>query len=106
MADTLRLRVVTPEGSRVDEEAASVTVRSEVGELCLLPQHRPILAALLPGRLVLERAGGEREIFAIDRGFLEGGPDCANVITERCVGAGELNPEDAARLEVSGSDER
>jgi len=93
MAEIMRLRVVTPDGSRLDEEVLAVTARSEVGEFCVLPNHRPILAALKAGRLVVERAGGAKEIYAVDRGFFEGGPDHVNVITAGFGSRDELDAE-------------
>lgn len=92
---SLHIRVVTPLGGRLDERARSVTACSEHGEFCMLPEHRPILAALKPGRLLVEREDGETLVFACDRGFLEGGPDHVNVITQRCAEPGEI---DAAAL--------
>ncbi len=65
MGENLRLRVVTPNGPVLDEEAIAVTACSELGEFCVLPEHRPILSALSVGRLVVEhpegRAGFESE---------------------------------------------
>jgi len=90
-ATKLVLKVVTPQGPVVDEVVAAVTARSDLGEFCVLPQHRLILAALEPGRLLVSRAEGGVSTFAIDKGFLEGGPDHANVITARCVEADDLD---------------
>ncbi len=101
MSETLRLKVVTPEGSRLDEEVAAVTARSENGEFCILPDHRPILASLLAGRFLVERSGGETEIFVVDRGFFEGGPDHVNVITQRCVTLDDLD-QGSLESEASG----
>jgi ATP synthase F1 epsilon subunit len=86
----LELKVVTPQGPVVGETVASVTARSDLGEFCVLPMHRLILAALEPGRLMVQKQGGEVTTYVIDKGFLEGGPDHANVITARCVAAEEV----------------
>jgi ATP synthase F1 epsilon subunit len=94
---TLELKVVTPQGAVVGETVESVTARSDLGEFCVLPMHRLILAALEPGRLLVQREGGEKVTYAIDKGFLEGGPDHANVITARCVEATDV---DAAEVEA------
>jgi F-type H+-transporting ATPase subunit epsilon len=97
MAETLKLKVVTPEGAVVDEDVAGVTARSDLGEFSVLPQHRLILAALEPGRLIVERPdGGSSTTYAVDKGFLEGGPDHANVITQRCVDPEDIDAEAVA----------
>ena len=84
MSTDLRLRVVTPSGPVVDISASSITACSDVGEFCVLPEHRPILAALKPGRFMFE-SGGENRIYVMDVGFFEGGMDHANVMTQHCV---------------------
>ena len=93
---TLELKVVTPQGPVIDEIVEAVTARSDLGEFCVLPQHRLILAALEPGRLLVQQEGGSSRTFAIDKGFLEGGPDHANIITARCVEDDEIDPEEVA----------
>ena len=87
---TIKLKVVTPVGSAVDEIANAVTAQSELGEFCILPDHRPILTSLETGRLVVDQTDGEKAIYVLERGFLEGGPDHVSVITQRCVEASEL----------------
>lgn len=105
MSTTVRLKVVTPSGSALDEDVAAVTARTEVGEFCLLPEHAPLLGALVPSVLTVTRVDGEKKRFAIDRGFFEGGMDHAHVITERCVAAEDLDAEAEQReLERIGKD--
>ena len=91
MKELLKIRVVTPKGSVLDTEAASLTAQGDLGEFCVLPNHRPILSALLPGRMIAETLNGEKIAYAIDRGFLEGGPDHVNAITERCAKKEDLD---------------
>ena len=91
MTGLLRLRVVTPGGSLINEEVAAFTGRSDFGEFCILPEHRPILASLVAGRMIVEKTGGAKVLYALDRGFMEAGPDHVNVITERCVPAEALD---------------
>jgi ATP synthase F1 epsilon subunit len=95
MTERIRLRVVTPDGARLDEEVTAVTARSEIGEFCVLPAHRPILAAIRAGRLLVRRINGETARFAVDRGFFEGGLDHVNVIT-----GGFAAPEDLDAAEI------
>jgi F-type H+-transporting ATPase subunit epsilon len=91
MAESLLLKVVTPEGSLLDEEVATFTGRSDLGEFCILPQHRPFLASLVAGRMLIEHVNGEKKSYALDKGFLEAGLDHVNVITERCIPAEDLD---------------
>jgi F-type H+-transporting ATPase subunit epsilon len=91
MADSLDLKVVTPKGSLLNKKVASFTGCSDLGEFCILPEHRPLLASLVAGRMIVEQQGGEKKTYALDRGFLEAGIDHVNVITERCLAAEDLD---------------
>jgi ATP synthase F1 epsilon subunit len=91
MADSLDLKVVTPKGSLLNEKVASFTGCSDLGEFCILPEHRPLLACLVAGRMIVAQQGGEKKTYALDRGFLEAGIDHVNVITERCLAAEDLD---------------
>ncbi len=101
MTETLRVKVVTPSGSLIDEDAVSFTSVSSMGQFCILPDHRPIMAALVTGGMVTALPDGTKAIYALDRGFLEAGGDHVNVITEQCVPAEKL---EAATLEAEIKD--
>lgn len=105
MAETLKVKVVTPKGSLIDEEAASFTARSALGEFCILPQHRPIMAAIVVGPMVIESVESGKLAFALDRGYMEAGSDHVNVITERCVPSKDLDRAGLER-EVSELEEQ
>ena len=98
MREILRVRVVTPDGPILDEEVVAVTACSEqLGEFCVLPEHRPILAALGAGRLVTKRSDGGTDTFVTDTGFFEGGPEHVNVITQRCVRVSDIDISQVVR---------
>ena len=99
MAQTIRLKVVTPAGSVIDKDVLSVTACSDVGEFCVLPEHCPILASLAAGRFLVETANDTQDTYVIDRGFFEGGIDHANVITQYCVSASDIDSE-AVKAEI------
>jgi len=91
MSGTLRLKIVTPEGSLLDEDVASVTARSEVGEFCVLPEHCSILASLSAGRFIVEATDGTKTGYVVDNGFFEGGADHTSVITQKCILIKDIN---------------
>ena len=49
MADTISLEIVTPDGLKLKEQVNELTAPSVQGEFGVLPQHRPMLAALATG---------------------------------------------------------
>jgi F-type H+-transporting ATPase subunit epsilon len=93
MAKTLSLKVVTPTGPVVEKVVTAFTARSDIGEFCILPGHALLLTSLAAGRMIIAGDEGGEETFALDTGFLEGGPGHVHVITDHCEAAGDINAE-------------
>lgn len=91
MSDTFHLNVVTPSGAALEQEVASFTVSSKQGEITVLPGHCLLLSALEAGRMVAFSKEGEAETYAVAGGYLEAGPDHANVICDRCKAAKDID---------------
>jgi F-type H+-transporting ATPase subunit epsilon len=70
MADTIRLRIVTPSRLVFDEEVEEVTAPGELGEFGVLPNHIAFLSTLVPGELSYKQSGN-RVILAISGGYAE-----------------------------------
>jgi F-type H+-transporting ATPase subunit epsilon len=94
MADTLRLRIVTPERLLLDEDVDEVTAPGVVGEFGVLPNHTTFLSALQPGRLLYKR-GGQTQAMAISGGFAEVINNVMTVLTDSAELPGEINVERA-----------
>jgi F-type H+-transporting ATPase subunit epsilon len=74
MAETLKLSVVTPEGSLFSGEASFVAAPAWDGEVGILPGHAAMIAALGTGemRIVRGTLGGEvTDRYAVRGGFLQ-----------------------------------
>ncbi len=91
MTDSFHIKVVTPSGAALEKEASSLTIFSKQGEITLLPGHCLLLSALEAGRMTVFSKEGDKQVFAVAGGYLEAGPDHANVICDRCVSAEELD---------------
>lgn len=94
MADTLRLRVVTPERLLLDEEVDEVTAPGTAGEFGVLPNHTTFLSSLQPGRLTYKR-GGQARPLAVSGGFAEVVDNVMTVLADSAEFAGEINVERA-----------
>nr|NLI50637.1 F0F1 ATP synthase subunit epsilon [Propionibacterium sp.] len=69
--DTLFVEVVCADGRVWEGEARSVVARTTEGDIGILPRHEPILSVLVPcAAEILTTTGTEREIVAIDGGFI------------------------------------
>ena len=65
----LEVHLVTPEREVWAGEADFVTARGVDGDLGVLPDHAPLLAALAVGPVFID-AGGSRTAVVVDGGFL------------------------------------
>ena len=66
----MNLKVLLPAEVLVHEDAAKVTAEAHNGSFCLLPKHVDFVAALVPGILSFETAGGREAFVAVDEGIL------------------------------------
>lgn len=73
MADadaTLWVEVVSADGRVWEGEALSVVARTTEGDIGILPRHEPVLSVLVPSAAEILTTKNEREIVAVDGGFL------------------------------------
>ena len=72
MVGSLHCVITSPEGSVFNGEGSSVVVTATDGELCILPRHAPLIAALGNGeaRVTLGK-DGRRARFFIHGGFCQ-----------------------------------
>src|SRR3954466_1994413 len=103
MADTIALEIVTPDGLKLKEAVNELTAPSVQGEFGVLPQHRPMLAALATG-IVTYIQDGKSESVAVGPGFVEVAADKALLLTDRFIRKDDI---DAVRapLELKEVDE-
>lgn len=103
MAETLHLRVVTPERLLLDEAVDEVTAPGTIGEFGVLPNHITFLSSLQPGRLSYQR-GGQARLLAVSGGFAEVTDNMMTVLTDSAEFADEINVE-RARAALQAAEE-
>jgi F-type H+-transporting ATPase subunit epsilon len=96
----MQLVVVTPKGSKVNTQVASVTVPGQLGELGVLPGHRPLITSLAIGMLTYSD-GGKTKHLATTEGFMEVHDDEIVVVTQTAEDPDEI---DATRAKKSLDD--
>jgi F-type H+-transporting ATPase subunit epsilon len=98
----LDLHLVTPEREVWAGEADFVIARSVAGDIGILPEHAPTLAALAVGPVFIE-AGGQRTAVVVDGGFLHigelGDGTRVDILAEHAVPQDELSREDPAEYD-------
>jgi F-type H+-transporting ATPase subunit epsilon len=98
MADEhkLEVEVLTPEGEVFSGEVQQVSTRTTVGEIGILANHVPVLAALEPTELRLHISDSETESYAQAHGWLQVFANQALLLVEEAIPPDQL---DAGRLQ-------
>lgn len=79
------VEVLTPEGEVWSGEARQVSTRTEVGEIGILANHAPVLAALRPTELRLHLSESETKTYAQAHGWLQVYGNRARLLLEEAV---------------------
>lgn len=95
------VEVLTPEGEVWSGEARQVSTRTEVGEIGILANHAPLLAALRPTELRLRISDSETRRYAQAHGWLQIYGNRARLLLEEAVPPEDL---DAGALKEQLSD--
>ena len=85
------VEVLTPEGEVWSGEARQVSTRTEVGEIGILANHAPVLAALRPTELRLHISDGETKRYAQAHGWLQVYGNRARLLLEEAIPPEDLD---------------
>ena len=85
----LEVHVVTPEQEVWTGDADMVVATAIDGEIGIMPDHAPLLAALDVGRLSID-TGGTKEEAAVDGGFLHVKDNRVDVLAEHAEMGGDV----------------
>lgn len=69
-SNTLKIKIVTPDGVLCSEVAHKVNLQTESGEITILPDHIPLVSVLKPGLIRVTTEHKELE-FRAQKGVLE-----------------------------------
>lgn len=86
----IRLKVLTPTQTVVDETATQVRAEGLEGAFCLLPRHRDWVAALVPGIVGFTTPAGLEYFVAVDQGVLSKRGAEVLIAVRRAVREGDL----------------
>jgi F-type H+-transporting ATPase subunit epsilon len=97
MAKPFRVDVVSPEATVWSGEATFVVARTPDGEIGIMADHEPLLAALVTSAVEVEGTDGSRTTIGVHGGFLQVLRNQVTLLTDRAqISTG--TKEDAARL--------
>ena len=112
MPDTLKLEIVTPDGTIYSEDVEMVTLPGVEGQMGVYPRHVPLMTQMVPGE-VIARKDGHDYFLAVGEGLIEIISDHVAILTDMAIAAehiDEAKVEEArrraeARLQEKLSDE-
>ncbi len=85
------VEVLTPEGEVFSGEVSQVSTRTKVGEIGILANHAPLLAALQPTELRLFGGDGEPTRYAQAHGWLQVFGNHARLLLEEAIAPEDLD---------------
>ncbi len=101
----LRVEVVSAEGIAWEGDALSVTARTVEGDLGILPNHEPFLAILVPCVAEVLTTENNREVVAVDGGFISVSDNRVSLLSQFARIAQEIDLEHAER-ELAAAERR
>jgi F-type H+-transporting ATPase subunit epsilon len=112
MAETLKLEIVTPDGTAYSEDVEMVTLPGVEGQMGIYPRHVPLLTQMVPGEVIVSK-GGEEYFLAVGEGLIEVTGDHVALLTDMAIAAEKIDEAKAeearqraeARLQEKLSDE-
>ena len=100
MDDTLRLEIVTPDGTAYSEDVNMVTLPGVEGQLGILPRHIPLMTPMVAGEMIVRKNGQDR-CLVVGEGFVEITGDHVAILTDLAIAAeniDEAKAEEARQL--------
>ena len=94
--DKLRLVIVTPERTLLDEPASALRFPLYDGDIGILPGRLPLIGRLGCGELKVTTSAGERSFF-VDGGFVQVLGSTVSLLTHRAVPVESLVAADAEK---------
>jgi F-type H+-transporting ATPase subunit epsilon len=99
------VEVLTPEGEVWEGEVRQVSTRTEIGEVGILANHAPLLAALRPTELRLRISDSEVKRYAQAHGWLQVFGNRARLLVEEAIPPEDLDPG-ALKEQLSDAEQR
>jgi F-type H+-transporting ATPase subunit epsilon len=95
VADTLKLEIVTPDGTAYSEAVEMVTLPGAEGQMGIYPRHIPLLTQMVPGEIIVSK-GGQEYFLAVGEGLIEVTGDHVALLTDMAIAAEKI---DEAKVE-------
>jgi F-type H+-transporting ATPase subunit epsilon len=95
MADTLKLEIITPDGTAYSQDVEMVTMEAVEGQIGILPLHTRLMTQLVPGEMIVLR-GGQEDLLAVGEGLVIATGTRVSVLTDMAIAEDKI---DEAKVE-------
>ncbi len=95
---TLKVTVVTPEGSAYEGMAKHVVAPAFDGEMAFYPMHAPLVGVLGHGELRVTRTDGHTEYFYLAGGVVQVADDEVSILAETVTRAQDIDTTEAEAM--------
>ena len=97
MADAMQVEVVSADRVVWSGRSANIIAKTVDGEIGILPGHSPMLGVLESSAVVIYREDGQREVVAVEGGFISVAQGRVSILSEYARLSGEVTVADAER---------
>lgn len=97
---TTRLEVVTPERVLLTRDVHMIFVRTDGGELGILPRHAPLAATIKDSVVKVRLEDGSEDFISVGGGFLEVRPDQVILLADTAELGANVDVERAQQAKV------
>jgi len=95
MSEAMEVDVVAPDGMVWQGEATSVIVRTTEGDIGILYNHEPVMAALVPCAAEVVTTSGQRKVIAVGGGFISVFRNRVSVLSDTATLAEDISLKSA-----------
>lgn len=99
MATQLKLKIITPEKTVLEEMVDSVTIPTTLGEIGIFPHHIPLVSALSSGDIVAKK-NGEDIPMAVTGGFIEVKNNEVAILADFAEHVSDISEEETAKAKA------
>lgn len=108
MATSFQIRLVTPQGKLLDDQATYASIPAHDGQIAFAPGRAPIVLKLGMGPMTVTfpagaKGGGGSRSYLVEDGFAQMVSDKLTVLTSRAIPAEELEQAEASK-ELAAAD--
>ncbi|WP_375433174.1 F0F1 ATP synthase subunit epsilon [uncultured Friedmanniella sp.] len=95
MAEPMQVEVVSADRVVWSGQATNIIAKTVNGEIGILAGHAPVLGVLQPSAVVIFGTDGNREVVAVDGGFISVAQGRVSILSEYASLASEITVRDA-----------